>query len=323
MAGNRGKTTTRLNLRSGPGTEHLLLRVLDPGTPLTILENTGEWLRVGTDGQEGFVHERFVAQETQAVPVGLASTELADPFSDVAMAPPDDQLIRLGGRATSGERLVAATWNKAGNLLCALAGYLKFDPGAAVAVFCTESGGKGFGRDGRMIIRFENHHFFRNWGKTHREVFDAHFRFDSRKAWTGHLWRESEVAQFEDVHKDQNGEWRTFEFARTLDETAAKLSISMGGPQILGSNYADAGFESVHQMFDAFSVSEKRQFIAFFDFLQGTETHPRKVLALQKMDFARFAELYNGTGKAAEYSARISGMYETFRRLRPTTAAAV
>jgi hypothetical protein len=322
MAG-QGKTTTRLNLRTGPGTGHPSLRVLDPGTPLTVLEDTGDWLKVEVGGQQGFVHERFVAQETQAVPLGLAGTESDDPFPGVAMAPREDQLIRLTGRPTSSERLVAGTWNKAGNLLSELAGHLKFNPGAAVAVFCTESGGQGFGPDGRMLIRFENHHFFRHWGRAHQELFNTHFRFNPAKTWTGHQWRPSELASFENVHTDQSSEWRTFEFARTLDDTAAKLSISMGGPQILGSNHGDAGFESVHEMFDAFSASEKRQIVAFFDFLQGTETHPPKVLALQKMDFVRFAELYNGLGNAAEYSARISGAFDTFNRLRPASAAVV
>jgi hypothetical protein len=206
--------------------------------------------------------------------------------------------------------------------LQALAGHLKFDPGAAVAVFCTESCGKGFGRDGRMIIRFENHHFFHDWGTSHRDVFDQHFVFNSDKPWTGHQWRDSASGTWQNVHQDQNSEWSAFMFARGLDDTAAKRSISMGGPQILGSNCVDAGFESVQQMFDAFSASEKRQIIAFFDFLQGTETHPRKVLALQQMDFPRFAELYNGVGNAAEYGSRIRGSFDTFRRLRPAAAAA-
>lgn len=245
------------------------------------------------------------------------------PIPDVAMAPPAGQLIKLGVRPSSAERLVAATWNRSGNLLRALAERLKLEPGAAVAVFCTESGGSGFSADGRMIIRFENHHFYRHWGSAHRDAFEAHFRFNAAKAWTGHQWRESAGEGFKQVHADQSSEWRAFEFARTLDDTAAKLSISMGGPQIMGSNYAGAGFESVHQMFDAFSASEKRQIVAFFDFLRGTETHPRKVLALQRLDFVRFAELYNGPGNASVYGARLSNLYETFQRLMPASAAAV
>jgi hypothetical protein len=239
------------------------------------------------------------------------ATTSPDPFSDLPMAPPGGQLIRLGARPASAEKLVAGTWNRCGNLLGAIAGRLQFKTEAAVAVFCVESGGSGFGPDGRMLIRFENHHFFRHWGKTNRQVFDAHFRFDSKKLWTGHTWRESAAGEFRAVHVDQSSEWRVLEFARTLDDTAAKLSISMGGPQIMGSNYAAAGFESVQQMFDAFSDSERRQIVAFFDFLQGSKTH----LALRELDFLRFAKLYNGPGNAAAYSEKIGRMYETFERL--------
>jgi hypothetical protein len=313
---DRGKTTTAVNLRSGPGTQHASLAVLPAGTTLNILEDTGDWLRVSAAAQEGFVHERFVARDAQAIPAGLSGSG-----PDVDLAPPTGQRIQLGARATSAEKLVAATWNRSGNLLATLAGNFKFETGAAVAVFCTESGGAGF-RDGRLLIRFENHHFFRHWGKANPQRFAAHFQFNAQKPWTAHGFRVSGSAPFENVHKDQASEWRCFEFARALDDTAAKLSISMGGPQILGSNHTEAGFESVDEMFDAFSSGEKRQIVAFFDFLQGTGTHPPKILALQKLDFIRFAELYNGPGNAAEYGARLSGTYDAFQRLRPNAAAA-
>lgn len=232
------------------------------------------------------------------------------------MAPPDDELLRLGAHPTSAERLAARVWNKAGGLLSSLAGELQIETGVAVAVFCVESGGDGFGPGGRMLIRFENHHFFRHWGKAHGEVFNTHFRFDEKNPWAGHKWRASAEGEFELVHCGQAGEWRAFEFARSLDDTAAKLSISMGSPQILGSNYAGAGFASVQEMFDAFSGSERRQIEAFFDFLQKSEARPRMVPALRQMDFRRFAELYNGPGNAAAYGKKISLMYETFQRLR-------
>lgn len=321
MAANLGRTTTAVNLRSGPGTQNASLGILSPGTPLTIFEDLGDWLRVNAAGREGFVHERFVARDADAVPPGHTVGGPGDPLPNVELAPPSTQLIRLGARPTSPEKLVAATWNRSGALLSALASHLKFDTGAAVAVFCTESGGAGF-QDGRMLIRFENHHFFRHWGKANRGLFNAHFQFNAGKPWTGHLWRASEAGPFERVHQNQQSEWRCFEFARTLNDTAAKLSISMGGPQILGSNHADAGFESVDEMFDAFSSSEKRQIVAFFDFLQGADTHPPKVVALQRLDFIRFAELYNGPGNAAEYGARLSGTFEAFQRLRPSAVAA-
>lgn len=321
--GTEGRTTTRANLRSGPGTETQVLRVLEPATPLSIVEDTGTWLRVETEGLQGFVHERLVARQADAVPPGLLAQPIQpEPFGNVPLEPAADQQIRPPAASGAAEKLVARTWNRLGRLLSAIAIPLKLDPGAAVAVFCVESAGNGFASDGRMIIRFENHHFFRYWGKDQRELFDAHFRFSGVKSWQGHLWRSRTDENFQKVHVNQASEWSAFECARGLDDTAAKLSISMGTPQIMGSNYADAGFESVQEMFDRFAQSERRQVVAFFDFLQGHETHPRKVIALQRRDFIRFAELYNGPGNAAEYGARIAQSFEAFQRLRPAGAAA-
>ncbi len=65
----------------------------------------------------------------------------------------------------------ARIWNKYGGVLEPLANKIGLDPGAAVAVVAIESGGSGFGADGRMIIRFENHLFWFNWGKAHADTF--------------------------------------------------------------------------------------------------------------------------------------------------------
>jgi hypothetical protein len=52
-----------------------------------------------------------------------------------------------------------------------------------------------------------------------------------------------------------------------------------------------------------------------------TSTRVSSILALQKRDFLRFAELYNGPGNATVYCAKIEALYETFQRLRPEAAA--
>lgn len=310
MAATKGKTTTAVNLRAGAGTQFPSLAILPAGTPVEVIRDTGAWLRVEVAGRKGFIHESYIALDSAASP--------ADPLPDVPMAPPESERIRLGPRPTSCETSVAHSWNTAGNLLSTLATRLKFDAGSAVAIFSTESCGKGF-ENGRLLVRFENHHFFKHWGEQNRARYDAHFQFDDRKPWTGHVWRASASGSFEKVHQDQSSEWRCFEFACSLDLEAARKSISMGGPQILGSNFVDAGFESVGEMFDAFCASEKRQIVAFFDFLQRVDANP--VLALQKGDFRRFAEIYNGKGNADEYSSRLKTALQTYQRLRPSAAS--
>lgn len=319
---NTGTTTVHLNLRAGPGTEFDILTLLPPATSLTVLEAQGEWLRVQAAGQEGFVHHAFVTLSDQGVTDGLVSTR---PVEDERTAPSqvplpaaDGQRIVLAAGASPTDRLVAATWNKYGGLLASLSTALRLDPAAAVAVLAVEAGGRCFAPDGRLILRFENHLFHDQWGKHHPETFRKHFSFNPDKRWTEHRWRPAANQPWREFHGQQDGEWRVFSFARTLDDTAAKLSISMGGPQIVGFNYSTLGFESVHQMFDAFCAGERHQIIGFFDFVQGPSPNSRRVLALQQQDFTTFASLYNGPGQAAKYGDQISTLCAAFRRLKPT-----
>ncbi len=67
--------------------------------------------------------------------------------------------------------------------------------------------------------------------------------------------------------------------------------------------------EQGEQMFDAFSAGERNQLAGFCDFIQGPAPNSRRVLALQTLDFAGFAALYNGPGRAASYASLIQGEY--------------
>ncbi|HKP87983.1 MAG TPA: N-acetylmuramidase domain-containing protein [Blastocatellia bacterium] len=336
MSTRTGTTTTDLRMRSGPGTQFGIITLLKPKTNLAILDEQGEWLRVKAANKEGFVNRNFVSLSEEHLDPGFMITNpptvtpaptpspgtvtpaAADvSILDIPLEPPASQTINLGAQATGNQKLVAGIWNRLGGLLGSLAKELKFEPGVAVAVFGVESGGKSFGPDGRMIIRFENHKFFQHWGKANPDTFKKFFTFNKDKVWLGHQWRPAPNKPFQDFHGKQTGEWTVFNFAATLDDTAAKLSISMGGPQIMGSNYPLIGYESVQQMFDAFSTGERHQVIGFFDFVQGPNTISRPIQALQRQDFDAFAGFYNGTGKAAEYGAKIRSLFETFQKISP------
>lgn len=316
-----GVTLIDLNLRAGPGTQFQILTVLPPNTAVEVTAEQGDWLAVRALGQAGHVHRAYVRLDDQGVPDGLigapgAATQPA-PIDSIPLSAAPGRQITLGARASGAERQVANTWNKYGGLLAALAAQLRIDPGAAVAVLAIESGGRGFAADGRMIIRFENHLFYRQWGVNHRDTFDRHFKFNPEKNWLEHQWRQFTNQPFRDFHGTQDGEWRVFSFARSLDDTAAKLSISMGGPQIVGFNYTTLGFESVHQMYDAFSANERNQIVGFFNFVQGPSRDSRRVLALQAGDFTTFASMYNGPGQAARYGSLMQGLFDVFQRLKP------
>lgn len=316
-----GKARNFLNLRTGPGTNFDKIIVLAPETPLEILAEEGVWLKISAEGVQGYVHGDYVVRDPLPTATTPPGSPAPAPQLPVEVRPGEENLT-----APEGERLTAPAdgdftsrgvvkiWNRFGGLFKELATELRIDPGVAVAVFFIESGGEGFGSDGRLKIRFENHVFRTYWGKNNQARFDQHFRYASDKIWTGHEWRSSPDAPWQTFHGTQSKEWEVFTFARSLDEAAAKFSISMGGPQIMGFNYATTGFESVHQMFDAFGQGNRGQIMGFFNFVQGGIPNSQRLVALQTLDFEKFAGLYNGPGQAARYATLIQGAYDRFRQ---------
>jgi hypothetical protein len=236
---------------------------------------------------------------------------------------PSSRKFEITPKSTYPEKLVKRTWKDYGGLLKNLSDMLHLNPSVAVAVLCVESRGKGFAYDGRMIIRFENHVFWRYWGKSHPSIFSIHFKFDSDKQWQGHLFRGSSKDDWFDFHqKGQIGEWEAFEFARSKHRHFALYSISMGMPQIMGFNHTKIGYKSDEDMFDSFSQGEGNQIIGLFDFMGETAVGSSQasgdtgmIAALRKKDFLSFALLYNGPGKAVIYADRIKTYYELFNKV--------
>jgi hypothetical protein len=298
-----------LNVRSQPTTASAIVTTVPHGAELAPLEpeemvrakvgQYGEWLHVRVDDREVYVAAWYLRL-----------------FETGPDQPPEEERIAMTPDLTGTERQVAMAWNRLGGLLQRLADQLGIDPGVAVAVLRVESGGRAFGPDGRMIIRFENHIFHSRWGQHHPQAFARHFTFNPTpgQLWKDHRWRPAPDQAWRSFHGDQDGEWEVLDFACTLDDTAARLSISMGGPQIMGFNYAALGYGSVQQMFDAFAASERNQVHGFFDFVRSRGA--AAVQALQDLDFDRFARFYNGSGQAEYYGSLIRQAYEAYQRLR-------
>jgi hypothetical protein len=308
-----GLTTEHPNLHSGPSIDSPVLCVLEPGTPLEVIEKQGEYWHVRTASLRGFVHEDYVVPnpggelplEPQPVVSGAEDGFLAADaaLAAVAMAP---QTLLPGGSA------VATTWNVCGGLLSALASALGFDVALAAGVLAVESGGRRLGETGRMLVRFENHVFFDNWGRANAGVFEQHFRFDPVRRWQGHWWRPTADEPFRACHVNQGVEWQVLEFARGLDDTAALMSSSMGLTQVMGFNHRDVGYATVQAMFDAFNADARYQVLAFFDYVQrrvGVE-------ALRQRDYTTIALRYNGDGQVPFYRARMQEAVAQFEALR-------
>jgi hypothetical protein len=175
-----------------------------------------------------------------------------------------------------------------------------------------ESGGRAFDNSGRMLLRFEIHIFYEEWGKLNPDRFNEYFRFSQGKIWEGHQWRPSPDQDWRDFHGNLQAEWETFTFARNLAPEAAARSTSMGAPQIMGFNHAHIGYPSAQNMFEAFAGSAHAQIIALFDFVKDD---PARLNALRTGDYTAFASSYNGPGQAAIYAALIQEGINTFNRL--------
>jgi uncharacterized protein YgiM (DUF1202 family) len=54
-------TTSKVNVRSGPGTEYKVIERVKKGEPLDIVEKKGDWLRIRRQGgREGWIHAKLV-----------------------------------------------------------------------------------------------------------------------------------------------------------------------------------------------------------------------------------------------------------------------
>jgi peptidoglycan hydrolase-like protein with peptidoglycan-binding domain len=227
--------------------------------------------------------------------------------------------ITINPRWPQLRKTLASTYNRLGGLIRALANRVGIEIPAVLAVWQVESAGRRH-VPGRAIIRFENHLFYKLWGQNNPAIYDRHFRHGGHagqpgRSWENHQFRERINEPFRSFHGNQDLEYRVLFLAQQLGgETAALQSISIGGPQILVSNYRMLGYTSPREMYEAFQSGERFHILGFFDFCTH---HPRGDLLryLRNHEWRSFAYYYNGSGKADEYGQRIQRVYQEGRQL--------
>lgn len=322
-----------LNQRTGPSTEHAILQLLPDATDITVMAEFDDWLFVRALDRLGYVSSSFVIRKRVGgsggyMPLILSPGTATGGFlrerkdlMSAALEPNAAELFPIDPDTNNlVEYAVGTAWNQFGALVTRIAQLLEIDPAVAVAVMAIESGGRAFADDGRMLIRFELHIFYEEWGKLDPGRFAQHFRFDPKKIWEGHQWRANPSQEWRDFHGNLSAELEVFTFARnSLAPEPAMRSISMGAPQIMGFNHENVGYPSAQAMFEAFSTSAHAQIIGLFDFVK---VDPGRLNALRIGDYTAFASSYNGPGQAAHYAALIQEGVNTFNRLRaqPTSA---
>ena len=199
---------------------------------------------------------------TIAAIAGAAWLALKKKQADAQVQGLDNALVVTG--ATPAAR-IASIAKLYASVIKSEAARLAIPEAAAAAVISIESGGKGFGSDGKLLIRFEPATFKKY---TDKSVSDS--------------------------HKNQAAEYAAFAQAAGIDEDAAYKSISMGAGQIMGFNAKRIGYPSAKAQFAAFSSSLQAQLIGMFEFIR---TDAKLIKAARSGDWTTFAIHYNGSGQ--------------------------
>jgi N-acetylmuramidase len=210
------------------------------------------------------------------------------------------------------EYSMANIYNEYGKYIHQKASEIGISPSAAAAVLYVESGGSGFGTDGRMTIRFEACTFYDIWGKEHDEEFSTYFQCNK----PNDKFRTMPTDQFRNYHNSHLKEWEAFELARNLDEDSAIKSISMGLAQIMGFNYDKIGYASVIEMYNNMSDSIKSQLDAFFSYITYRDSRGISCLdSLKSNNYVAFAGCYNAAGQDNRYGSEISKAVKAYKEV--------
>ncbi len=156
-------------------------------------------------------------------------------------------------------------------------------------VLAVETSGCGYLPDRRPQILFERHIF-------HRLTAG---RFDSN----------SEISGPSPGGYGPSGSHQYDRLAQAMacDRTASLQSASWGIGQIMGENFAAAGFGKVEDMVTAMSSSEDQQLAGMANFLVANRLH----LSLRSHDWATFARGYNGPNYVVNrYDVRLNAEYQ-------------
>lgn len=161
-----------------------------------------------------------------------------------------------------------------------------------------EAAGSGFDSQGRPKMLFEPHVFYRNLkgAKRDRAV---------KEGLAYAKWRRNYPAD----------SYPRLRAAIAIDGTAALKASSWGAGQILGENFAAAGYASPQAMVAAFMDDEENHVQAMVNFLKSKGLAKK----LREHDWAGVARGYNGAGyKANAYDRKMAEAFAKWKKIRDT-----
>lgn len=260
------------NIRQSPTTESPIVGAVPYGDEILIIgvESIPGWVRVRYGNKEGYMASDLIGT--------VAPKPLPAP-TEPPVKPVEPQPMPTAG---------------------------VLDPQVLEAILMVESGGRGFGENGALVIRLEAHIFKSKLGND--ALWAQHFDANDVRPWTEQEWRKIRGDPWRTLHTGQQSEeYAAFSLAMDLNKEAAHLSISMGAAQIMGFNHARIGYPNAVAMFGAFQRSINAQLIGFINYFL---TDAALVAAIRRKNWEAIALGYNGAGNVAEASAKYRAAYE-------------
>jgi hypothetical protein len=167
------------------------------------------------------------------------------------------------------------------------------------AVLDVESRGSGFDRQGRPLILFEPHIFYRLLSGERRALA-------VKSGLAYQKWGEKPYPA---------DSYPRLTEAMKINETAALKSCSWGLGQVLGTNHKAAGFDTVQAMVAAFCEDEEAHLLAMVNFIKFN----RLDVHLRAHAWAKFAAGYNGPGYAKNrYDTRLAASFAHWSKIKDT-----
>lgn len=190
----------------------------------------------------------------------------------------------------------AALVRRPKDAMAQLAAALGCEEAAIGAVVRVETAGAGFLDDGRPKILLERHYVWRLAGPSLRPKFASRPDLCNMTP-GGYLGGAREWDRYETV------------VAITGGEALAASCVSWGLPQIMGANYAQAGYPTVLSLATAMARDEMAQLRALQSFIRSS---PALLSALRNKDWHSFAVHYNGPAQKG-YDERMAAAYNALK----------
>ncbi len=162
-----------------------------------------------------------------------------------------------------------------------------------------ETRGYGFDAQGRPLILFEPHVFYRNLSGAKRN--EAVKQGIAYRSWGAKPYPKDSYPRLK--------------AAIAIDETAALKSASWGLGQVLGENHKLAGYDDVHAFVEAMLDDEENHLKASVNFILNTKLDDE----LRRRDWEGFARGYNGPGyKRNGYHTKLAEAFAKWSRIKDT-----